>query len=75
MGGSIEEVNPRIVGGEPVADLRVRHSALKGIEVDPAVVPSMVDEFPVLFVAAALAKAARSARAGRAARQGRTASP
>ncbi|WP_206238644.1 3-phosphoshikimate 1-carboxyvinyltransferase [Novosphingobium terrae] len=56
MGGSIEEVNPRIVGGEPVADLRVRHSALEGIEVDPAVVPSMVDEFPVLFVAAALAE-------------------
>ncbi|MBS3931043.1 MAG: 3-phosphoshikimate 1-carboxyvinyltransferase [Sphingomonadales bacterium] len=56
MGGSIEEVNPREVGGEPVADLLVRHSALKGIEVDPAVVPSMVDEFPVLFVAAALAE-------------------
>lgn len=56
MGGSIEEVNPREVGGEPVADLLVKHSALKGIEVDPAVVPSMVDEFPVLFVAAALAE-------------------
>ena len=56
MGGSIEEVNPREVGGEPVADLLVRHSALKGIEVDPGVVPSMVDEFPVLFVAAALAE-------------------
>jgi 3-phosphoshikimate 1-carboxyvinyltransferase len=56
MGGSIEEVNPRIVGGEPVADLRVRHSALRGIAVDPAIVPSMVDEFPVLFVAAALAQ-------------------
>ena len=56
MGGSIEEANPREVGGEPVADLRVRHSALTGITVDPAVVPSMVDEFPVLFVAAALAK-------------------
>ena len=56
MGGSIEELNPREVGGEPVADLLVRHSALKGIEVDPAVVPSMVDEFPVLFVAAALAE-------------------
>lgn len=55
MGGSIEEVNPREVGGEPVADLVVRHSSLKGIAVDPAVVPSMVDEFPVLFVAAALA--------------------
>jgi 3-phosphoshikimate 1-carboxyvinyltransferase len=56
MGGDITEVNPREVGGEPVADLVVRHSALKGIEVDPAIVPSMVDEFPVLFVAAALAE-------------------
>lgn len=56
MGGRIEEVNPREVGGEPVADLRVRASDLSGIEVDPIVVPSMVDEFPVFFVAAALAK-------------------
>lgn len=56
MGGSIEETNPRIVGGEPVADLVVKHSPLTGIEVDPAVVPSMVDEFPALFVAAALAE-------------------
>jgi 3-phosphoshikimate 1-carboxyvinyltransferase len=56
MGGSIAELHPREVGGEPVADLLVKHSALKGIEVDPAVVPSMVDEFPVLFVAAALAE-------------------
>ncbi|OYX61362.1 MAG: 3-phosphoshikimate 1-carboxyvinyltransferase [Novosphingobium sp. 32-60-15] len=56
MGGSIEELDRRDVGGEPVADLRVRHSLLTGIDVDPAVVPSMVDEFPVLFVAAALAK-------------------
>jgi 3-phosphoshikimate 1-carboxyvinyltransferase len=56
MGGSIVEVNSREVGGEPVADLRVRHSALTGIDVDPAIAPSMIDEFPVLFVAAALAK-------------------
>ena len=56
MGGSIEELNPREVGGEPVADLLVRHSALRGIEVDPALAPSMIDEFPVLFVAAALAQ-------------------
>jgi 3-phosphoshikimate 1-carboxyvinyltransferase len=55
MGGSIEELNAREVGGEPVADLRVRHSQLTGIEVDPAIAPSMIDEFPVLFVAAALA--------------------
>ena len=56
MGGDIELVDAREVGGEPVADLRVRHSALKGIEIDPAVVPSMVDEFPILFIAAALAE-------------------
>lgn len=56
MGGTIEELDRRDVGGEPVADLRVRHSLLTGIDVDPAVVPSMVDEFPILFVAAALAK-------------------
>ncbi|WP_062347616.1 3-phosphoshikimate 1-carboxyvinyltransferase [Novosphingobium sp. CCH12-A3] len=56
MGGSIQELDRRDVGGEPVADLRVRHSLLSGIDVDPAVVPSMVDEFPILFVAAALAK-------------------
>lgn len=56
MGGDIEELDRRDVGGEPVADLRVRHSALTGIEVDPAVAPSMIDEFPILFVAAALAE-------------------
>ena len=56
MGGQIEAVNWREVGGEPVADLRVEHSQLTGITVDPAIVPSMIDEFPVLFVAAALAK-------------------
>lgn len=56
MGGQIEELDRREVGGEPVADLRVRHSLLRGIEVDPAIAPSMIDEFPVLFVAAALAQ-------------------
>jgi 3-phosphoshikimate 1-carboxyvinyltransferase len=56
MGGNIELLDARTVGGEPVADLRVRHSALKGIDVDPAVAPSMIDEFPVLFIAAALAE-------------------
>lgn len=56
MGGSIEELDRRDVGGEPVADLHVRHSALTGIDVDPAVAPSMIDEFPILFVAAALAQ-------------------
>ncbi|MEL6876989.1 MAG: 3-phosphoshikimate 1-carboxyvinyltransferase [Pseudomonadota bacterium] len=56
MGGSIEALNPREVGGEPVADLHVRHSQLTGIDIDPAIAPSMIDEFPVLFVAASLAK-------------------
>lgn len=55
MGGSIEECNARTIGGEPVADLRVRHSALTGIAIDPAIAASMIDEFPVLFVAASLA--------------------
>ncbi|WP_395334118.1 3-phosphoshikimate 1-carboxyvinyltransferase [Novosphingobium sp. BL-8H] len=55
MGGQIEFLNEREVGGEPVADLLVRHSQLKGIEVDPAIAPAMIDEFPVLFVAASLA--------------------
>jgi 3-phosphoshikimate 1-carboxyvinyltransferase len=56
MGGQIEALDPREVGGEPVADLRVRHSPLRGIDVDPALAPSMIDEFPALFVAAALAQ-------------------
>ncbi|WP_423142172.1 3-phosphoshikimate 1-carboxyvinyltransferase [Parablastomonas sp. CN1-191] len=62
MGGDIVEENVRDVGGEPVADLRVRHSALTGIAVDPAVAPSMIDEFPVLFVAAALAAGTTTTR-------------
>lgn len=56
MGGRIEEMNPREIGGEPVADLVVRHSPLKGIEIDPTIAPSMIDEFPALFVAASLAE-------------------
>lgn len=56
MGGQIDLLNEREVGGEPVADLRVCHSQLHGIVVDPAIAPSMIDEFPILFVAASLAK-------------------
>ena len=56
MGANISYGQQRIVGGEPVADLTVTYSALSGIETDPAIVPSMVDEFPILFIAAALAK-------------------
>ena len=56
MGGKIEALDEREVGGEMVADLLVEASSLIGIEPDPAIVPSMVDEFPILFVAAAQAK-------------------
>jgi 3-phosphoshikimate 1-carboxyvinyltransferase len=56
MGAKIEYENTREVGGEPVADLRVRHAPLTGITVAPAIAPRMIDEFPVLFVAAALAE-------------------
>ncbi|WP_240330732.1 3-phosphoshikimate 1-carboxyvinyltransferase [Sphingorhabdus sp. Alg239-R122] len=55
MGGQIELQNEREIGGEPVADLHVRHSPLKGVAVDPAIAPSMIDEFPVFFIAAAMA--------------------
>jgi len=56
MGGSIEVTNARETGGEPVGDLIVTASALNGVEPDPARVPSMVDEFPIAFIAAAMAK-------------------
>ncbi|MCC7393805.1 MAG: 3-phosphoshikimate 1-carboxyvinyltransferase [Sphingomonadaceae bacterium] len=55
MGGDIVEENARIVGGEAVADLVVRHASLCAVEPDPADAPSMIDEFPVAFIAAALA--------------------
>src|SRR5690606_6601196 len=55
MGGDIVVANPRDVGGEPVGDLIVRGSTLRGVEPDPARAPSMIDEYPVAFIAAALA--------------------
>ncbi len=56
MGADIAVENPREVGGEPVADLRVRGGALRGIEVPRELVPLAIDEFPALFVAAACAE-------------------
>jgi 3-phosphoshikimate 1-carboxyvinyltransferase len=56
MGANIEILNERIVGGEPVADLRVTSSQLKGIEIPENLVPLAIDEFPVLFIAAACAE-------------------
>ncbi|MGB2294527.1 MAG: 3-phosphoshikimate 1-carboxyvinyltransferase [Candidatus Puniceispirillum sp.] len=52
MGGNITTLNERNEGGEPVADLRVRHSELHGIEVPAERAASMIDEFPILSVAA-----------------------
>jgi 3-phosphoshikimate 1-carboxyvinyltransferase len=55
MGADIREHAPRELGGEPVADLEVRHARLRGIDVPVELVPDMIDEFPALFVAAAVA--------------------
>lgn len=55
MGANLELLNPREVGGEPVADIRVCSAPLKGIRIPEALVPLAIDEFPVLFVAAACA--------------------
>ena len=55
MGADIEIMNERTVGGEPVADLSVRSAKLKGIEIPEELVPLAIDEFPVLFIAAACA--------------------
>lgn len=56
MGADIAFENVRTVGGEPVADIRARHSSLKGVDIPPEIAPRMIDEFPILFVAAALAE-------------------
>ncbi|WP_203310295.1 3-phosphoshikimate 1-carboxyvinyltransferase [Sphingomonas beigongshangi] len=62
MGASIDAVDARDVGGEAVADLRVRHAPLSAIEVPAALAPSMIDEYPILFVAAAFAQGTTVAR-------------
>lgn len=55
MGADIQVLNPRQAGGEPVADLRVRHAPLHGIRIPEDQVPLAIDEFPALFIAAACA--------------------
>lgn len=55
MGGDLSFTDEREEGGEPVADLTVRHSALRGVTVPPERAASMIDEFPILSVAAAFA--------------------
>lgn len=56
MGADITLLNERDVGSEPVADLLVRSAQLRGIDIPPELVPLAIDEFPVVFVAAACAQ-------------------
>ncbi|MER8404613.1 3-phosphoshikimate 1-carboxyvinyltransferase [Mesorhizobium sp. M1307] len=56
MGAWIDIIDPRNEGGEDVADLRVRYSELKGVTVPPERAPTMIDEYPVLAVAASFAE-------------------
>ncbi|MFA5633186.1 MAG: bifunctional prephenate dehydrogenase/3-phosphoshikimate 1-carboxyvinyltransferase [Porticoccaceae bacterium] len=56
MGGDLTLENERNVGGEPVADIRVRYAPLKGIAIPEEQVPLAIDEFPALFIAAACAE-------------------
>jgi 3-phosphoshikimate 1-carboxyvinyltransferase len=56
MGGSLELLDCRELSGEPVADILVRSSRLRGIEIGGDLVPRAIDEFPVLCVAASLAE-------------------
>jgi 3-phosphoshikimate 1-carboxyvinyltransferase len=56
MGASIERLDMRNEGGEEVADLRIRAASLRGVEVPASRAPAMIDEYPVLAVAAAFAQ-------------------
>ena len=62
MGAHIEALDRRLEGGEEVADLRVRHGTLRGVDVPAARAPSMIDEYPILAVAAAFASGATRMR-------------
>jgi 3-phosphoshikimate 1-carboxyvinyltransferase len=55
MGADLTLENERTVSGEPVADVRVRHAPLSAIDLPPEAAADMIDEFPILFVAAAFA--------------------
>jgi 3-phosphoshikimate 1-carboxyvinyltransferase len=55
MGADIELINQSEAGGEPVADIHVRSAPLKGVHIPEELVPLAIDEFPVIFVAAACA--------------------
>lgn len=65
MGGDIELLDQRQLSGEPVADILVRTSRLKGIKISGSVVPRAIDEFPAVCVAAACAEGVTSIRDAR----------
>ncbi|HAT1941727.1 TPA: 3-phosphoshikimate 1-carboxyvinyltransferase [Legionella pneumophila] len=56
MGADIRILNQRAYGEEPVADLHIRYSQLKGIDIPVSMVPLAIDEFPAIFIAAACAQ-------------------
>jgi 3-phosphoshikimate 1-carboxyvinyltransferase len=56
MGADLRIENERDLAGEPVADIAVAHSPLRGIDVPPGIIPAMIDEFPIFFIAAAFAE-------------------
>ena len=58
MGADLTISNRRLAGGEAVGDITARHSALQGVVVPPQRAPSMIDEYPILAIAAAFAQGA-----------------
>jgi len=56
MGAHIELLNPRIINGEPISDIRVKSSGLRGTIIEGDLIPRMIDEIPVLAVAASVAE-------------------
>ncbi|HEY9552862.1 MAG TPA: 3-phosphoshikimate 1-carboxyvinyltransferase [Allosphingosinicella sp.] len=56
MGADLSFENAREMSAEPVADIVVRHAPLQGVDVPPRIVPAMIDEFPIFFIAAAFAR-------------------
>lgn len=62
MGAAIEFENRRDNGGDAIADLRVKHSVLRGVDVPPDIAPSMIDEYPILAVAASFAEGTTTMR-------------
>jgi 3-phosphoshikimate 1-carboxyvinyltransferase len=56
MGADLAFSTPRELGGEPAADLRIRHSPLRAVDAPPEIAPRMIDEFPIFFVLAAFAE-------------------